>query len=310
MIGVSIIVPNYNHERFLRERIESILAQTYQNFEMVLLDDKSSDASKRIIEEYSKHPKVSKVVYNESNSQSPFSQWKKGLSMANNELVWIAESDDFSSPFFLEETLKGFNDPDVLLSYCQSIDINPEGQQTNRIYWTEDVGSNNWKQDFTLHGRSFLPFLFKKNVIPNVSACIIKTVTLKKIIDENPQVSQLKYAGDWLLWLALCGEKNCKISFTSKPLNYFRESPQSTRHQSDIGRKRTRIKEELLIFLSKRYLYSAEAISDKMELLKQNWFAVHGKKHIGAVFFSIAPLLKISPITLFLQYIRFKWAKK
>ena len=49
---VSVIIPNYNHARYLRERIESVLGQTYQNIEVILLDDASTDSSKEIIAEF------------------------------------------------------------------------------------------------------------------------------------------------------------------------------------------------------------------------------------------------------------------
>ena len=69
---VSVIVPNYNYARYLEERIESILAQSFQDFELILLDDCSTDESRSILERYATHPKVSHYVPNEHNSGSPF----------------------------------------------------------------------------------------------------------------------------------------------------------------------------------------------------------------------------------------------
>ncbi|MFQ8758023.1 MAG: glycosyltransferase family 2 protein [Alistipes putredinis] len=89
-----------------RQRIESILQQTFQDFELILLDDCSTDGSREILERYRNHPKVSGIFYNERNSGSPFKQWKKGLSKATGDYVWIAESDDFSSPCFLERCVR------------------------------------------------------------------------------------------------------------------------------------------------------------------------------------------------------------
>ena len=73
----SVIVPNYNHASFLAERIETILAQTFTDFELILLDDCSTDESVKILEKYCDHPKVSCIVVNEVNSGSRFLQWKK-----------------------------------------------------------------------------------------------------------------------------------------------------------------------------------------------------------------------------------------
>ena len=100
---VSIIVPNYNHATYLRERLDSIFSQTFQDFEVILLDDSSSDLSQMVLEEYAKHPKVSHFIINEKNSGSPFKQWKKGINLSQGEYIWIAESDDYCKPDFLEK---------------------------------------------------------------------------------------------------------------------------------------------------------------------------------------------------------------
>ena len=57
MIQISVIIPNYNHAVFLKERIESVLNQTYTNFELIILDDCSTDNSRDIIEFYRQHHK-------------------------------------------------------------------------------------------------------------------------------------------------------------------------------------------------------------------------------------------------------------
>jgi glycosyltransferase involved in cell wall biosynthesis len=99
---VSVIVPNYNHARFLRQRLDSIFNQTFQDFEVIILDDCSTENSKEVIEEYRNRSQVSHVVYNETNSGSPFKQWAKGIDLAQGEYIWIAESDDWAEVNFLE----------------------------------------------------------------------------------------------------------------------------------------------------------------------------------------------------------------
>ena len=101
---VSIIVPNYNHARFLRQRIESILQQEYTNYELILLDDASTDESREIMESYRNNPHVSHICYNIVNTGSPFAQWKKGIDLAQGKYIWIAESDDYAESTFLSTT--------------------------------------------------------------------------------------------------------------------------------------------------------------------------------------------------------------
>ena len=103
---ISVILPNYNHANYLEERLDSILNQTYTNFELIILDDASNDKSLSILEKYKKHKKVSHFIINKKNTGSPFLQWKKGLELARGEFIWIAESDDFCELNFLETQVK------------------------------------------------------------------------------------------------------------------------------------------------------------------------------------------------------------
>ena len=102
---VSVIIPNYCHAQYLDQRIQSVLNQTYQNFEVIILDDCSPDdgASKAVIEKYRDNTHVSQIVYNEVNTGSTFKQWEKGFLIAKGELIWIAESDDYCELNLLEE---------------------------------------------------------------------------------------------------------------------------------------------------------------------------------------------------------------
>src|SRR5690242_21921320 len=87
---VSVIIPNYNHARYLPRRIESVLRQSYQDFELILMDDASTDDSREVLSLYLSDPRV-RVQFNEVNSGSPFKQWNKGVKLARGKYVWIAE---------------------------------------------------------------------------------------------------------------------------------------------------------------------------------------------------------------------------
>ena len=99
---VSVIIPNYCHAPYLRQRIDSVLAQSYPDFEVVLLDDCSTDGSREVIERYRNHPRIKQIVYNDRNGGSAFAQWRKGFALTQGEYIWIAESDDYADPAFLE----------------------------------------------------------------------------------------------------------------------------------------------------------------------------------------------------------------
>ena len=124
---VSIIIPNYNHAQFLNQRIDSILHQSYTNYEIIILDDMSTDNSIDIIKQYQDNEHVSHVVINEENSGSPFKQWKKGINLAKGELIWIAESDDTCEETLLGTLVNEFQkDEKCTVAFCKSIKIDTE----------------------------------------------------------------------------------------------------------------------------------------------------------------------------------------
>lgn len=224
---VSIIIPNYNHAIFLQERLDSIFNQTFQNFEVIILDDASTDDSLGILKKYKEHPKLSHFLINKENKGSPFKQWNKGIKLAKGEFIWIAEADDFSEPEFLEKTLKPLTqDSGVVLSFCQSTRMNSQGQITGSwLTHTDEFPSNIFQNDFIMHGNHFIEdYLIHKNVIPNVSAVIFRKSNLEKIMPLY-FASYQKYNADWYFYIKLLC--NAKVAFISKCLNHFRYHPNS-----------------------------------------------------------------------------------
>src|SRR5262249_7024813 len=124
---VTVITPGYNHARYLPQRLESILAQTYRDFELIVLDDASTDGSRAVIESYLHDPRA-RAVFNERNSGSPFKQWTLGLRQARGEYVWIAESDDYAEPTLLEALVDRLDrHPNAGLAMCRSWIVDQDG---------------------------------------------------------------------------------------------------------------------------------------------------------------------------------------
>lgn len=239
---VSIIVPNYNHAQFLKQRLESIFNQTYQNFEVILLDDSSTDDSVSILEKYSKHSKVSHFKVNAVNSGSPFKQWKKGMSLAKGEYIWIAESDDYCEPEFLEKLLKLFIE-NIVVVYCASFNADENGNPMVLNNWANQVKPEKWSKNYVNKGTNEInEYLRYRNTIPNASAVIFKNnLSLHDIPVE------MKYCGDWYLWIELL--KKGDIAYLSLPLNYFRKHQSSTRVLKSIDNEKQRIFEYFKILI-------------------------------------------------------------
>lgn len=125
--AITVIVPNYNHGRFLEQRLHSIFSQTYADFRVILLDDASTDGSAALFEPYQRDERVSHTEINRVNSGSPFAQWKKGIALADTEWIWIAESDDYCTPQLLESLQPAINDPDCVLAYVEVDEVDEAG---------------------------------------------------------------------------------------------------------------------------------------------------------------------------------------
>ncbi len=217
---VSVIVPNYNHAKFLQQRLDSIFNQTFQGFEVILLDDKSTDESVTVLSEYALHPKVSSFIVNEINSGSPFKQWNKGVQLAKGEIIWIAESDDVADKNFLSTLLPMLEaDTKLGLAYCQSYCYSDKNEVTGSwLHYTEDLDSQLFLKQFSMRGVEYVKkFLIHKNTIPNASAVLFK----KKIFQLTDQADEkIRTCSDWLTWLKIL--MNADVCYEPQMLNYFR----------------------------------------------------------------------------------------
>ena len=224
MPKVSVIVPNYNHARFLPQRLYSIFNQTFQDFEVILLDDCSTDNSREIIEKYRQHSKVSSIVYNQINSGSTFKQWEKGIALASGEYIWLAESDDYCETSFLSELVPQLEkQPNVGIAYCQSTSVDSENTfLSSWLNHTSGYNPNIWASSFLVMGRSAIQNLFiHRNIIPNASAVIVR----KSIYTATSGINaEMTLNGDWLLWVKLLEKSD--LIFIDKALNYFRQHGQ------------------------------------------------------------------------------------
>jgi len=102
---VSICIPNYNYERFIGETIESVLKQTYNNYEVIICDNCSTDRSLEIINSYSD----SRIkVYRNSENINLYENINKAISYSCGELIAILHSDDLYAPDFLEKIVQAY----------------------------------------------------------------------------------------------------------------------------------------------------------------------------------------------------------
>lgn len=243
--AVSVVVPSYNYARFLRERIESVLGQTRQDLEVLLLDDASTDGSQEILRAYADPPRV-RVVLGERNSGNPFTQWNRGVALATAPYVWIAEADDAAEPELLARLLAVLEaHPQVGLVHCGFRRVDDAGRALDdSTTWWAEVDPARWRRDFVAPGREELGFLRQRNVIGNASGVVFRRALYDAVggADEG-----YRLCADWDLWIRMLARSD--VGFVAAPLNVWRWHAGSVRERSLPGAVEVREADRVLATL-------------------------------------------------------------
>jgi glycosyltransferase involved in cell wall biosynthesis len=226
---VSVIVPNYNHAEFLEARLQSIAGQSFQDFELIILDDASQDDSLFVIKRTLKDQPF-RLFCNEVNSGDPCSQWIKGLREACGKYIWIAESDDTCLQTFLERMVAEL-DRGVALAYCRTTSINSKGipMETNP-FWPDTIDSERWQSSFTLGSLELCrTFMGRANVIANASSVVFRKPLDSFLRMMTSLTYKKRHVGDWIFWTHYLMQSRGYIRFESEELSLFRCHDKTTR---------------------------------------------------------------------------------
>lgn len=231
---ISVIIPNYNHRSFLQQRIESVIKQTFQDFELILLDDASTDGSQEFLDQYSNHDKVTHLICNDVNSGSVFRQWIKGVSIANGKYIWIAESDDFADERFLETTIKALETNDKLgFVFTDSFKVDNVGQKLGLVSKSKNIdgclGNNN-----TINKFNCINYLLDKLFVVNASSVLFRKSALLSL--DFDVLKTFKNTGDIFVYLGIV--LNHDAIYLHNPLNFMRLHERNTTKK---GKKNGRI---------------------------------------------------------------------
>lgn len=218
---VSVIVPNYNYERYLPERLQSIAEQSFQDFEVILLDDMSHDGSVALMRDWAECRPGTRLKINTTNSGSPFAQWLKGMAMAQGELIWIAEADDSAHPDMLAGLVRAMCDRNVMLAYAKSVPIGADGSVLGDYgpLYLDRINAGRWDVDYVATDHEEVNSgLGIANCIPNASSVLFRP------FDPEPELVEalldMKMCGDWLFYLRAI--RGGLVAFDATPGNLHR----------------------------------------------------------------------------------------
>lgn len=266
---VSIIIPSYNHDRFLEKRLQSIASQTYKNVEIIIFDDCSTDNSVKTLSEFaSRYAKVKAFQVSKKNSGSAFSQWLKGFALASGKYTWIAETDDYCEPEFLATLVKNIqNSPNSSISYCHSVWVDESDNNLGTMELTTPYFDiDYWSEDTVLDGdfvnKTLMPY---RNVIRNASAAIFDTDRVKSLLTVlSPKTS----IDDWHFYIELL--KSSSVCFSSRQLNYCRLHSDNHSRALTSDSYRQIISARLTIFARLSRMYGVENTTIK-EAFRVMW---------------------------------------
>ena len=225
---VTALVPSFNHGRYLRQRIESILQQTYPNVELIVIDDCSEDESDDVIRSLQAQYGF-KFIRNARNSGTPFAAWERLLSLGTGEYIWVCESDDYADPRFLEVTVDALmHNKDAALAYCDSWIVDEQGRKVDHTdtYFHEIWRESRWDRDFVRTGASELnDFQLRGQTVPNMSSALFTSRAFKQAYHSF--LKNFKLTGDWLFVGRIL--RYGSVVFCKQTLNYFRRHEVTSR---------------------------------------------------------------------------------
>ena len=216
---ISVIVPIYNAEKFLHYCIDSILNQTFIDFELILVDDGSTDNSGKICDEYSEKDNRIWVIHKPNGGVS--SARNAGIEAAKGEYICFVDSDDFLESSYLEELIETKKKyPDFDNVWCGFQTVEDYYKNNKKAY---DVERDN---DYSFSDLSSIMDLFEKWFVQMPWNKLYKT----KTIVENSIVfpPEISLGEDYIFNLRYLDCTNGKISVVNKPLyDYLRDGKES-----------------------------------------------------------------------------------
>lgn len=207
---ISVIMACFNSAAFVSEAVESILSQTFRDFELILIDDGSSDSTLDIIKHY--NLKDNRIVVIEKQNTGAADSRNKGIYLSRGDWIAILDSDDIAFPMRLEEQLKyAKKNPDVLMLGSDCFTINKEGSPIKKHSYPAN--------SFELKKR-----LRRNMAFPPHSSVLYRGDAVKRLGGFNTRFVRSQ---DWDLWLRLAEEG--QIACLNRPLVKIRK------HSSNIS---------------------------------------------------------------------------
>ncbi len=205
---ISIFIPAYNAEPFIEQAIDSVLRQSYQNYELIIINDGSTDNTSQILANYQKNPKI-RIYHNEKNlGMAP--TWNVGLDLCRGRFIAKLDADDFYEPEYLQTVVEFLqNNQEVGLVFTGLHLIYPDGRKEPEMAFL-----NSWVRDRDI----FLPKLLELCMIRSPTVCVRRDCYQKL----GNFVETMRIHADWEMWVRIAA--NYQVGFVAHILANYRTS--------------------------------------------------------------------------------------
>ncbi|MCB0177877.1 MAG: glycosyltransferase, partial [Anaerolineae bacterium] len=205
---VSVFIPTYNNARYLTQAITSVLSQTYHNFELIIVDDGSTDETETILKSYQYQPKI--TVHRNPHNLGMAANWNVGISLCQGELIAKLDADDYYEPHFLETVVSFFQKHQTVGMVFSGLNlIYPDGRCEPELRFL-----HSWVKSRT----TFLPILLHSCVIRSPTVCVRRECYQRL----GPFIEELRLHADWEMWVRIAA--NYPVGFIAHRLANYRMS--------------------------------------------------------------------------------------
>jgi glycosyltransferase involved in cell wall biosynthesis len=215
---VAVIVASYNHAEFLYQRMQSIIDQTHQDLEVLVIDDCSTDNSREVLEQFKFDPRI-KLIFSDVN-RGWVATSNVGFEKTSAEFVLFANCDDFCDPQLISSLLEALElNPTAAVSFCQStlVDHNNVQIGTDRMHRSRKFKYLT-EGDTLIDSCTATEMLIESCIIPNLSAALFR----REVLVEAAILSDsFSVVSDWELFLKIA--KRHDIAYVHSSFNSFRQ---------------------------------------------------------------------------------------
>ena len=206
-VMISVIIPVYNSEKYLHKCIDSVLAQSYTNFELILVNDGSTDGSGKICDEYAEKDERVGVFHKENGGVSSARNF--GIDNAKGEYICFVDSDDWLNEHMYITLIRSIEESNCDISYCGYFEVN------ERIKTTQEKRPN-YQMGI---GCDIINNVINADLSIPIWACIIKT----EIIKNNEIIFSIGCDyGEDQEFIIKCLFHSTKVTSIDKCLYYYR----------------------------------------------------------------------------------------